>query len=207
MLDAVRGSRFRAGGRPGGHDKVACCSDEDLLTGAATDPEQFGEFFDRHYDNLSAYFAARVSSVDNAADLCAETFTAALENTSRFDPTLGTASQWLYGIARNKLFGYWRNLRVDTAARDRLQIRAVPVDDATASFLRAEASADRARVLGALEQLPEDQRAAVWLRVVNELDYDDIAARLACRPGAARVRVHRGLRRLRDVLDTPDVRR
>lgn len=49
----------------------------------------------------------------------------------------------------------------------------------------------------ALTRLPDAERDAVRLRVIEELDYETIAVRLRCSEGAARTRVHRGLARLR----------
>lgn len=39
------------------------------------------------------------------------------------------------------------------------------------------------------------------VRVIGELDYREIAARLGCSEGAARTRVHRGLARLSHLLE------
>jgi DNA-directed RNA polymerase specialized sigma24 family protein len=43
-------------------------------------------------------------------------------------------------------------------------------------------------------------REAVFLRVVRELPYDEVAAALGCSAGSARVRVSRGLDRLSQLL-------
>ena len=48
-----------------------------------------------------------------------------------------------------------------------------------------------------LDTLPADQREAVRLRVLEELEYSDIARALGTTPGAVRVRVHRGLQTLK----------
>ena len=45
------------------------------------------------------------------------------------------------------------------------------------------------------------ERDAVRLRVLEELDYRTIAARLGCSEGAARGRVHRGLVRLAQLME------
>jgi RNA polymerase sigma factor (sigma-70 family) len=54
----------------------------------------------------------------------------------------------------------------------------------------------RTTLAAALEQLPEHERDALELRVVDELSYDQVAERLEIRPTAARLRVSRALRRL-----------
>jgi RNA polymerase sigma-70 factor (ECF subfamily) len=58
----------------------------------------------------------------------------------------------------------------------------------------------RARLHAGIDGLPPAQRRALGLRVVEELSYAEVAARLACSPGAARTRVSRALRVLRDEL-------
>jgi RNA polymerase sigma factor (sigma-70 family) len=49
----------------------------------------------------------------------------------------------------------------------------------------------------AVNGLPEGQREALELRVIDEHSYDEVAARLDCTEGAARVRVLRALTTLR----------
>ncbi len=48
-----------------------------------------------------------------------------------------------------------------------------------------------------LAGLPPDQREAVRARVLEDLDYRELAARLQVSPAAARKRVSRGLNTLR----------
>jgi RNA polymerase sigma-70 factor (ECF subfamily) len=48
-----------------------------------------------------------------------------------------------------------------------------------------------------LDTLPAHEREAVRLRVLENLEYSDIARALDTTPAAARVRVHRGLKALK----------
>jgi len=68
-----------------------------------------------------------------------------------------------------------------------------PYEPSTAS--PDERWAERADEL--LDALPESQREAVRLRVVEQLEYEEVALALGTSPEAARVRVHRGLSALR----------
>jgi RNA polymerase sigma factor (sigma-70 family) len=100
----------------------------------------------------------------------------------------------LFGIARNVLRSSIQRERVETEARRRLGIEVRDlVVDADVGWLVAGDDEMQA----AVAQLPEGERAAVTLRVVESLSYADVADRLACSEAAARVRVHRGLSRLR----------
>ena len=49
----------------------------------------------------------------------------------------------------------------------------------------------------ALADLPEGQREAIELRVLEDLTYESVAGALGTTPASARVRVHRGLTTLR----------
>jgi RNA polymerase sigma-70 factor (ECF subfamily) len=59
----------------------------------------------------------------------------------------------------------------------------------------------RAALAEALAQLTTAERDAVRLRVIDQLDYATVAARLRCSEQAARARVHRGLARLATTLE------
>jgi RNA polymerase sigma-70 factor (ECF subfamily) len=60
-----------------------------------------------------------------------------------------------------------------------------------------------AGLAAALERLPAGQRAAIRARIVDELDYAEIAGRLACSEAVVRKRVSRGLAALRRDLEEP----
>jgi RNA polymerase sigma factor (sigma-70 family) len=178
-------------------------TDEELLAAADRDPEAFAALYRRHAAPLLRWAVRRTGDREKAADLVAETFAAALEGCHRFDPRRGTAAAWLYGIARHQVAQLARRGAVEAAARRRLGMSRPALDDA-----------DLEKVLstpidGALAHLPPDQRDAIQARVVDELDYDEIAATSATTEAAARQRVSRGLATLRRRLssDPPEADR
>lgn len=63
-----------------------------------------------------------------------------------------------------------------------------------------EADEESRRLLGALDALADEQRGAVLGRVVEELDYAEVAARAGVSEQTVRTRVSRGLRRMRGLL-------
>jgi len=48
----------------------------------------------------------------------------------------------------------------------------------------------------AMRALPSEQRRALELRIIEQLDYEEVAGQLGCSQNAARLRVSRGLRAL-----------
>jgi RNA polymerase sigma factor (sigma-70 family) len=168
-------------------------SDEELLAG---DPEAFGAFYRRHAVQLAAFFLRRTGDREQAADLTAETFAAALQSRRRYDPAKGAAVAWLYGIARHQLARALERGHVETRARRRLGIPRIALDDAALERVEAATAAH-----ALLSALPADERAAVEARVVGDLGYDDIARAEDTTEAAIRKRVSRGLARLRGRLE------
>ena len=180
-------------------------SDAQLLADARRDPEAFGVLYDRHAVAVLGFFARRTACPATAADLTAETFAQAYASRRRYRDTGAPATAWLFTIARRQLAGFLRSQAVDDRARRRLGIAPATLDER--SYERIEELADLRELRGALEaalaSLPADQAAAIRLRVLHELSYADVAGRLGCSEGAARVRVCRGLDRLARLLPHP----
>ena len=173
-------------------------SDAELLAGTARDPACFGVFYERHEEAVLMFHLRRTGQPDLAADLTAETFAQALTAASRFQPGPSPAGAWLLGIARNVLAMSRRRGRVEDAARRRLAMEPVVLDDLTLERVAAiDAFADIRELLGTLAP---DQRQAVLERVVSEREYADIALELECSESVVRQRVSRGLARLRSDL-------
>jgi RNA polymerase sigma factor (sigma-70 family) len=170
-------------------------SDEVLLSLAFADDDAFAVFYERYERPVAAFFVRTVGSGELAADLCAEVFAEALASAERFDPQLGQASAWLFGIARNVLARSRERGRVEDRARRRLGMPVLALDDEMIE--RIEATATDGRALELLEQLPADQRQALTARVVDERGYGEIATEISCSESVVRKRVSRGLATLR----------
>jgi RNA polymerase sigma factor (sigma-70 family) len=174
-------------------------TDAQLLQAARTDPQAFREIYERYAVWMRSWFQRQTGSENVALDLTAETFAQAWRGLRRFrDMADGSAAPWLFGIARNLLRQYHKHNRIETAARDRL---GLPIDwEGTEAYdavdERLQANELKPALTTAVSALPEDQRAALELRVVQQLGYDEISDRLGCSINAARLRVSRALRAL-----------
>jgi RNA polymerase sigma-70 factor (ECF subfamily) len=179
-------------------------TDEALLAAARDgDEAAFGEFYRRHVPSITAFHRRGVGNPEAALDLVAETFAAVVTSLDRFDPRLGSGLGWLFGIAANKQRESLRRGRVESAARRRLGLEPLVFDDAALARVEEIAEAGASGLLEALERLPDDQRAAVQARVVDERPYAEIAAELRCSEAVVRQRVRRGLLRLRRLWEEP----
>jgi RNA polymerase sigma factor (sigma-70 family) len=172
--------------------------DDELLSLTTAHPEAFAAFYRRHERMVLGFFMRRTGEPELAADLAAETFAAALSNVRRFDPSRAPALAWLFGIARNKLRRAFEAGQVEDAARRKLGMPVIVLEDE--ALERIERLGGDERVVAWLERLPTDQAEAVRARIVDEEPYSLIAARIRCSESVVRQRVSRGLGRLRSIV-------
>jgi RNA polymerase sigma-70 factor (ECF subfamily) len=140
---------------------------------------------------------------EDACDVVQEAYLRAFRSVRRFrgDAQFTT---WMYRITANC---------ASTLLARRARQRSEPLDDdAVVVDLRADhdpehratSAEDRARVAEALSVLPWRLRQVVVLRDIYDLAHRDIAAELGISEAAAKVRLHRARRRLREMLDVED---
>jgi RNA polymerase sigma factor (sigma-70 family) len=161
--------------------------------------EAFGSLYERHSEQLLVFFVRRVYEPEVALDLTAETFAQALLHRRKFR---GVSEQeavaWIYGIAKNQLRRYFRTSAAERRALAKLGVERPTFTDAELEELERLAGLAelRSAMRTALAELSLDQREALQLRVVDELGYPEVAARLGITEQSARARVSRGLRAL-----------
>src|SRR4051794_6677373 len=138
------------------------------------DREDVLRLYDLESIRMRGWLQRETQNREAATDLTAETFAQALVSMRRFRG--GDETAWLYGIARNLLSQYQRRARVEDRARRRL---GMPDRD----WGDYEEVDDRLS-LPVMVALPAHEREALELHVVDELPYNEIAARLSITSGA-----------------------
>ena len=141
-------------------------------------------------------------NADRAQDLVQDTYLKATRARGRFEPGTNLKA-WLYTILHNT----WRNRQRD-GARARIDFDSEVVEEAAEGasrgpsaevdspetiLLRATLDAD---LQAALDALPESFREVVWLRDVDELSYQEIAAVIGVPIGTVMSRLSRGRKQL-----------
>jgi RNA polymerase sigma-70 factor (ECF subfamily) len=140
-----------------------------------------------------------VGNEEDARDVVQETYLRAYKGIGKFrgDAQLST---WLYRITANcaaNQLGRRRRHRHEELLDDTPVPDRSPERDPVA---RAEAASLRERLTEALEDLPPRLRAVIVLRDVYDLPHEAIAEELGISTSAAKVRLHRARRKLREQL-------
>ncbi len=159
---------------------------------------EYGALTRENYDAVLRYSLRLTRHLQNAEDLCQETF---LRGFMRFDSLDSTDSfrPWLLRIATNTFIGLYRRWRRRDEATWSPQ-EVVERADAAVAVEVPEGPAPIAvhgEVLAAVESLPVTYREAVTLVDLGDTSYEEAAEILSCPVGTVMSRLHRGRSELR----------
>jgi RNA polymerase sigma-70 factor (ECF subfamily) len=151
--------------------------------------------FERHFESLYRFFRNKCEG--NCDELVQSTLLACLESKQQFrgDSRFRT---YLFAIARNKLYHYFRDRKRD----DGLDLSITSVADliTTPGTMLARDQAHRA-LLDALRKLPVEQQTLLELHYWEEMDTVELAAVFEVPAATIRTWLFRARGRLRDLLD------
>ena len=163
------------------------------------DGQAFEELVRATYADAYTLAYRLTGNEEDASDVVQEAYLRAYKSLKRFR---GDAqfSTWLYRIVANcssTLLGKRSKTRHEELDEEAPIAELRPAYDPDAA---ADASAERERVTDALRELPDGLRQVVVLRDVYDLPHEAIAKELGISEAAAKVRLHRARRRLRERL-------
>jgi RNA polymerase sigma-70 factor (ECF subfamily) len=175
-------------------DAASPVLDEDvrlMLAVRAGDGEAFDALFRRWSAPLLRYLNRMVRDVAAAEELVQEVFLRVHRSRERYSPD-ARFSTWLYRIATNLALNELRCPRHRALHQSADAEGAEPIrDEGVAPDEVAHARQLGERVEAELEQLPEKQRAALWLAAVEGLSYAEVAEALDVSEKAVKALVHR----------------
>jgi RNA polymerase sigma-70 factor (ECF subfamily) len=187
-------TQMRTGkGRPSVARSEASDDSERILVEAAqNDPRRFADLYEENFDRVYAFILKRVGDRDQAQDLTADVFRAALENIRKFEWRGAPFVVWLFRIAANAIIDRGRSAARSEAAR--LRIR--DFDEANCAT-EVEDANYRARLFKLVDKLPADQCRIITMRFAQEKTIAEIAKKVGRSEGAVKQLQFRGLQALR----------
>ncbi|MEO9327948.1 RNA polymerase sigma factor [Gordonia aurantiaca] len=164
--------------------------------------DRFDAVYREHVAGVWRYVRTRVPGDADADDVTAEVFAEAIRSREAYAEERGSVAAWLIGIARHVVADWWaRTTRevpmADVPATAPDEADRAAIDDPEAAMLR---NADADDVRGRLWVLTPREREAVTLRFATELSSGEIGVAMGISATAARMLVHRGVTKLREVM-------
>jgi RNA polymerase sigma-70 factor (ECF subfamily) len=163
------------------------------------DAEAFGMLFDHYQGQVYRFLFHRTRSATLAEDLCSETFFRALRSMSAFRWQGKDFGAWLMTIARNLATDHFKS------GRSRLELTTEDMslhDDSTSEGPEDTVltSITNEALLGALTELPAEQRDCLVMRFLQGMSIAETAAVLGRSDGAVKQLQLRGVRNLAKLL-------
>jgi len=173
----------------------------DLVMRAGTDPEAFGELYEKYVRKIYNYIYYRTGNHQDAEDLTARVFQRALLHVGGFEDKGVPFSAWLYRIAHNLVANWHRDQsrRPVVALDERIAPSGGTIHPETEAILQEETT----MLLDIVRDLSPDRQQLLILKFVERLSNAEIAATMGRTEGAIKSLYHRTLNSLRQ--DTADV--
>lgn len=162
-------------------------------SGVVTPLTDFARLYREHAADVHRFAVYLSGDPPLADDLVSEAFVRVW--TARERVELTTVRGYLFAIVRNLLLQHVQHERRRLPLDERITDGRPDPEVRTTDRSRLE------KVLAALHNLPEADRAAVLMRANGELPYQEIAAALRISVTAAKVKVHRARLRLAEALE------
>ena len=166
------------------------------------DGAAFTALWDTHIDSLRSFIKGQMRSLDDfyVDDICSRSFEKAFRQISSYDPSISQFSTWLKKIAYNTALD-----TLERRGRDQKKYHMVYLDDDSLpspvveelpdqidtpldSIIRDE---DEARNLKYINALPELYREVARKRLIEGLQYKEIAEELEMELNTVRTRIRR----------------
>jgi RNA polymerase sigma-70 factor (ECF subfamily) len=143
----------------------------------------FGELYKKYAPDVFRFALYLTGERSEAEDITSETFVRAW--TSPEEIRVATVKGYLFTIARNLYRQSWRKKSRHVALNEDMR------DPAASPETRAAAGAELQAVLAGLQQLPEEDRAALLMRANEGLSYEEISQAMGLSLASVKVKIHR----------------
>lgn len=149
-------------------------TDEELMLAyGAGDVAAFQTLYSRHRGPLFRHLGRQVRDTALAEELFQDVWQRVITARGRYRPDAKFGT-WLYQIAHNRVTDHWRARQHRPDAPGDADELAARVPDPETPERRLSSFEERRRLQLALEELPEDQREVVLLRLEQELSLEEI---------------------------------
>jgi RNA polymerase sigma-70 factor (ECF subfamily) len=169
-----------------------------LINAARTDPEAFGELYQRYVVRIYNYIFYRTGNAHDAEDITARVFFKALKNIGSYRHMGLPFSSWLYRIAHNLVANFHR----DSMRIKEISLENNPHPNLTTRQEFPEVNLTKEQDVGTLleiiSDLPRIRQELIILKFVEKLSNAEIAKIMRKSEGAIKSLYHRTLMDLRE---------
>lgn len=168
--------------------------------------KEFGQIYDDNVDRIYRFVYLKVNSQEIAQDITADTFTKVWKSylasqKGPFNKKIKNERAFCYRIARNLVTDYYRKKATSNPISLDYNIPIVDTKETTLEE-RAMINSDMEGVRKALAGLKDEYQNIIIWHYLDELSVPEIAKMIKRSEGTTRVRIHRALSALKNVMES-----
>lgn len=165
---------------------------------------KFEDLYSNMYSKVLQYVSYRITDYDQAKDITGDIFLKIYQKMSSFNPDKAAASTWAWTIVKNSMIDYFRVKKLDAIHLSKMTTEDGDQFDLPSSFdTFSEVSTNEtmSRIMQAIDELPASHREIVYLNLVEDLKYEDVASRTNTPLGTVKVTLAKAKRILANKLN------
>ncbi|MFC2019278.1 RNA polymerase sigma factor [Chloroflexota bacterium] len=180
--------------------------EKDLVEKAKGDANAFGSLYELYYSKIFGYILRRTANIQVAEHITSEVFFRALINIAKFNWRGIPFSAWLYRIATNEIACYFKHGKGSQVRwEDVSEFEVASIPSAEEGLLEAEMELKRHEQYLALHnnicKLDIKYQEVIALRFFENKQIKEVSDILGKREGTVKSLLHRGLRKLRKLME------
>lgn len=160
--------------------------------------KKFIEVYDKHAEAIFRFCYFKLSSKEKAEEITQEAFMKTWEYLCQ-NKEIENIRAFVYRVAKNSIVDYYRKKK--EVSLDELHEQGFDVSKDEHG--RLENILDGEQAIQAIQKLDDKYREALFLRYVNDASVKEIAEIIEETENVVSVRIHRGLKQLREMLSPP----
>lgn len=173
-----------------------------LVEEAKTDINSFGRLYEQYYQPIFGYILRRTADIQISEDITSNVFYKALNNIRKFTWKGISFSAWLFRITNNEIINYYRNnghKQLDNGSISNSIHYSEPSPETEIIHAEEELKKHQEFLLmnTLVKQLPALYQEVITLRYFEKKKLSEVAEILGKREGTVKSLLHRGLEKLR----------
>lgn len=166
--------------------------EEIMLKVAKGDLDQLRHLFDRYHLRIYNFFQKMVRNQAVSEDLTQDVFAKVIKYRSSYKE--GNFGAWIFTIARNIFSSYYQKLK-----KERSHLINEEVTDSGEVLVTEGNQEELNHLQRALLKLSPSERELIVMHRFQEIKYEQIAEIVGSSQGAVKVKVHRAIRKLKEI--------
>jgi RNA polymerase sigma-70 factor, ECF subfamily len=180
--------------------------EKEVVERAKKDSQAFGELYEHYYSPIFGYVLRRTASLETSQDITSEVFFKALHNLGKFQWRDVPFSSWLYRIANNEIADHYRrNTQQSASFKKALDCSAGQETTVEEELIEAESELkkheDFLKIQANISKLSIKYQEVITLRFFENKQLNEISSILGKREGTIKSLLHRGLIKLRELME------